>query len=45
LAKLSASRRSRPAGAQKKKALKDFYGALKRGIDGLTYQKEMRDED
>lgn len=41
LAKLSDRRRS----VSKKKSIKDFYGALKRGIDGLTYQKEMRSDD
>lgn len=41
LAKLSGRRRS----VNKKKTIKDFYGALRHGIDGLTYQKEMRNED
>ena len=31
--------------ATRQKTLKDYYGSLKRGIDGLAYQKEMRDED
>ena len=28
----------------KPKNLQNFAGALKRGIDGVTYQKEMRNE-
>lgn len=27
-----------------KKGLQDYVGKLKRGIDGLTYQKEVRNE-
>ena len=32
--------RKRPA----KKSLREFVGKLQRGFDGLTYQKEARDE-
>jgi len=28
--------------AKKKPSLKKHFGALKRGLDGLTYQKEAR---
>lgn len=27
---------------KKKPSLKKYFGALKRGVDGLTYQKEAR---
>jgi hypothetical protein len=30
---------------KKKPSLKKYFGALKRGLDGVTYQKEMRRED
>lgn len=42
LAKL---RRGKSVSVGKEKALKDFYGSLKRGIDGVAYQKAMRYED
>ncbi len=29
---------------KKKHSLKKHFGALKRGLDGLTYQKEVRRE-
>ncbi|HVX00012.1 MAG TPA: hypothetical protein VHA52_06235 [Candidatus Babeliaceae bacterium] len=45
LAKLSSDRQNRSMVSSKKKSLKEYYGALKRGINGLTYQKEMRYED
>ncbi len=30
---------------KKKPSLKKHFGALKRGLDGVRYQKEMRHED
>ena len=30
---------------KKKPSLKKHYGALKRGLDGLTYQKKVRREN
>jgi hypothetical protein len=30
--------------SKKKKTLRIHFGKLKRGIDGLAYQKKMRDE-
>lgn len=30
---------------KKKPSLKKHFGALKRGLDGVRYQKEMRRED
>ena len=32
-------------GKREKKTLADIYGKLKRGIDGLEYQKAVRYED
>ncbi|MBY0432956.1 MAG: hypothetical protein K2U26_02485 [Cyclobacteriaceae bacterium] len=31
-------------GAKKKKTLRNHFGKLKRGIDGLAYQRKVRDE-
>lgn len=28
----------------KKKSLRKHFGKLKRGVDGMTYQKQVRDE-
>ncbi|MCB0487780.1 MAG: hypothetical protein R2820_15085 [Cyclobacteriaceae bacterium] len=31
--------------SRRKVSLKKYFGSLKRGLDGLTYQKEARRED
>ncbi len=38
----SKKRVSKPEKGNKKPSLKKYFGALKRGLDGLTYQKEAR---
>jgi len=35
---------AKTASARKKKTLRQHFGKLKRGLDGLTYQKKLRDD-
>lgn len=35
---------ARAAGNRKKKTLRKHFGKLKRGLNGLTYQKRVRNE-
>lgn len=35
---------ARATSTKKKKTLRKHFGSLKRGLDGLAYQKKVRDE-